>query len=248
MSNGKQEIRIGQLYPSGGIRDDEMRKMAPPDIRFITTRLPFKKTDLASGASLSDKLGYHAGLLADAQVSLIAFNCTSGSMISGPDEINRQIHKATGIPSVTTIEAVMQAIRATRMRRLILMTPYPSEVVQAEIRFLSAHGHEVVKAIGIPCEDPVSQGLIPGQTWVDLAHSVKDIECDGLLASCAGIQLADVIQTIENDFGRPVVASNQALLWACLQRLQVTTRPMAYGALLRGDFDNNYQADKTDAV
>src|SRR5690606_1850724 len=111
MRNTTPETRIGQLYPSGGIRDDEMRKMAPPNVRFITTRLPFKKTDLASGAQLSEQLALHAGLLADAQVSLIAFNCTSGSMVGGAERINQQIYQATDIPSVTTIEAVMEAIQ-----------------------------------------------------------------------------------------------------------------------------------------
>lgn len=234
-----QDIRIGQLYPSGGIRDDEMGKMAPPGVRFLTTRLPFQKTDLASGAKLSDQLAFHAELLAHAQVDLIAFNCTAGSMIGGPDRINQEILQATNISSITTIEAVMQALSAMRMRRIVLMTPYPDEVVQEEIRFLESHGYEVVKAIGVPCNDPVSQGLIPAQTWVSIASSVKGIEYDGLLASCAGIELAEVIQIIEDDLAKPLITSNQALLWACLRRLELSVRPQSYGALLRGEFDKN---------
>ena len=109
------KARIGQLYPSGGLCDYEPQIMAPPGVQFLTTRLSFPKARLEDDAALVNEIDVHAQLVADAQVNLIALNCTAASMVVGPDAINRRIMAATGIRSTTTIEAVMAAIEAARL-------------------------------------------------------------------------------------------------------------------------------------
>jgi len=92
------KARIGQLYPSGGLCDYEPQVMAPEGVQFLTTRLGFRKAGLEDDAAVARDLEPHAKLLADAQVQLVAFNCTAASLVAGPDVINRRITDATGIP------------------------------------------------------------------------------------------------------------------------------------------------------
>ena len=231
------KARIGQLYPSGGLCDHEPQLMAPAGVQFLTTRLGFRKSRLEDDMALVDGMESHARLLADARVDLIAFNCTAASMLVGPDEINRRIGAATGIRSVTTIEAVAAALEAAKLRRFALMTPYLPEVIAAETAYFGAHGYSVAAHAGIPCEDPVAQGTIPPERWRELARTLHDADCEGLLISCAGIQIAPVLGRIEREFGRPVIASNQALVWRCLGLLGLPDRPAGFGALLEGAFD-----------
>ena len=231
------KARIGQLYPSAGLCDYEPQAMAPEGVQFLTTRLSFRRARLEEDASLVNDIEVHARLVADARVSLIALNCTAASMVAGAESINRRIESATGIRSTTTIEAVMSALSAARMRRLALMTPYVPEVVAAETEFFKNHQLNVASHAGIPREDPVAQGSIPPQRWVELARTLRDTDCDGLLISCAGIQIASVLERIEKEFGRPVIASNQALVWHCLRLLGLPDRTAGFGALLAGEFD-----------
>jgi maleate isomerase len=229
--------RIGQLYPSGGLCDYELQAMAPAGVQFVTTRLAFRKAALKDVAELTRNVEAHARLLADAEVQLIAFNCTAASLIFGPDVINRRITAATGIASTTTIDAVLAALTVARVHRFALLTPYLTEVVAAEREFFEERGYRAVATAGLPCADPVTQGSVPPARWRELAHSLRDTDCDGLLISCAGIQIAEVLGAIEDDFGRPVIASNQALVWHCLRLLGLPDRPAGYGALLRGSFN-----------
>jgi maleate isomerase len=231
------KARIGQLYPSAGLCDYEPQAMAPEGVQFLTTRLTFRRARLEDDASLANDIEAHARLLADARVNLIALNCTAASMVSGPESINRRIQAATGIRSTTTIEAVLSALAAAGLRRFALMTPYVDEVVAAEIRFFHAHQLSVTAHAGLPCEDPVAQGSIPPQRWIELASSLRDADGDGLLISCAGIQIGPVLGRIEQEFGKPVIASNQALVWHCLRLLGLPDRTAGFGALLAGDFD-----------
>lgn len=211
--------------------------MAPSGVQFVTTRLSFRRARLEDDASLVNDIESHARLVADAQVSLVALNCTAAGMVVGPEAINRRISAATGIRSTTTIEAVMSAIEAVRMHRFALITPYVPEVVAAETAFFAAHGLTVAAHAGVPCEDPIAQGTIPAERWMELARTLHGTDCEGLLISCGGIQIAPVLARIEQEFGRPVIASNQALVWHCLRLLDLPDRPAGYGALLAGTFD-----------
>jgi maleate isomerase len=232
------KARIGQLYPSGGLCDYEPQIMAPAGVQFLTTRLSFRKSGLEDVAALVKDIETHAQLLADAQVDLIALNCTAASMAAEADAISRRVTAATGIRATTTMEAVLAALDAASLRRFALLTPYMPEVVAAETVYFQKRGLTVAGDAGVPCGDPVAQGSIPAERWLELARTLRATDCQGLLISCAGIQLAAVLGQIEREFGRPVITSNQALVWHCLRLLGVPDRPAGYGALLAGEFDH----------
>lgn len=223
--------RIGQLYPSGGLCDHEPQLMAPPGVRFVTTRVPFRQTSVEADRQFSEGLEAHAQLLADASVELLAINCTAATLLAGPENLRRRLFAATGLDSVSTIEAVIAGCRAQGMQRIGLLTPYPQEVIDVEREYFAGLGIEVVSALGRPCATPVEQGSLPAQTWLDLAQGFRGMVLDGVLISCAGIQVAEVLATIETRLQLPVVSSNQALVWMSLQRLGIgATRP-GYGSL-----------------
>lgn len=229
--------RIGQLYPSGGLCDFEPQRMAPPGVQFVTTRIGFRGTRLEDNLALIDGVDEHAQLLADARVDLIAFNCTAASLVVGPEAICRRITQATAIPATTTIQAVLDALAATKARRLVLVTAYPPEVTTTEIRFLEERGFEVPAWRAEECEHPVQQASVPAERWRELAVELKETPADALLISCAGIEIASVLQKIEDGFGRPVIASNQALVWHCLRLLGIPDPVPGFGSLLRREFD-----------
>jgi maleate isomerase len=226
--------RVGQLYPSGGLCDHEVQVMAPPGVRFLTTRVPFRRTGVADDRAFAEAVGDHAVLLADAAVDLIAVNCTAATMIAGPERVRRTVRERTGIEAVTTFEAVLGALAALDARRVALVTPYVAEVVEAEVRHLAEHGVAVVRTAGVPCRTPVEQGEIPAGRWLELAGGVRVDDVDVLLLSCAGIQVAPVIAALEARTGVPVVTSNQALLWLVLSTLGLPDRVTGYGELLAG--------------
>jgi maleate isomerase len=241
MSLGFGDVaRIGHLYPSGGLCDYEIQLMAPRGVQFVTTRLPFSRTGLQDDRRLLEDLEGHVRLLADAEVDLVAVNCTAATMLAGPDRIHQRIRAATGLRSTTTIEAVLAGLRAAGIRRPALVTPYPDDVVAAETAFLASEGLDVAWHAGPPCRTPVEQASIEPSTWLDIVRSAAGRATpsfDGVLISCAGARVAPVITDIERDLGVPVITSNQALLWYVLRLLDLSDRPQGFGALLSGTFD-----------
>lgn len=224
--------RVGQLYPSGGISDYELQRMAPEGMQVITTRMPFRDTSKKSDYLMLKEVEQHAQLLADAKVDVITFNCTAVSLMVGPEKINDRIEAETGIKSITTIEAVLDALEKSGARRLGLFTPYLDEVVFEEKRFLNSFGYEIVSEAHIPCLDPVAQGSIPPGRWANIVKDADLSNCDALLFSCSGIQISPVLSEIEKMSGRTVISSNSALLRSVLGRLDLGVNIKGYGRLL----------------
>jgi maleate isomerase len=229
--------RIGQIYPSGGLCDYEPQMMAPPGVQFLTTRITFRKTGIEDDLALVAQVDDASVLLGDAKVDLIAFNCTAASLAAGPDAINSRIARATGIRSTTTIEAVLAAMAATRMKKIALITAYPDEVVQVEHDFFARQGFSVEAEAHHACTNPFDQGTTDPSRWRDLAIGLKDRNFDGLLISCAGIQVGAVLEEIEQILGRPVVTSNQSLIWHCMRLLGIKDPVHGFGSLLAGQHD-----------
>lgn len=224
--------RIGHLYPSGGVADYEIMRMAPEGVQFLTTRMPFRRTGREDDLALLRDVETHAGLLADARVELVAFNCTAASLMAGPGVLEQRIETATGIPAVTTIDGVTRALTRLGARRIALFTPYPHEVIAEEIHYFDRLGITVTAQNHLPCATPLEQGEIPAQRWLDLALAIPTSDADALLFSCAGITISPVIERIEHATGLPVVTSNAALLRLVLDRLAWPAPVSGYGRLL----------------
>jgi len=56
-------------------------------------------------------------------------------------------------------------------------------------------------------------------------------EADGYFLSCAATSMIDAIEDVERRLDRPVVNSNQAVLWAALRRLEITEPIAGLGRL-----------------
>lgn len=224
--------RVGHLYPSGGINDPELQRMAPKGLDILTTRMPFRDTSRDSDAAFAQDLETHVALVADACVDLVAFNCTAASLIIGPDALRERIATATGLPSVTTIEAVMNALRAVGARKLALLTPYPAGVVDTELAYFTSRGLQVVAQTHLPCATPVEQGEISAERWIAALDGLDLSGADAVLFSCAGIRIADTIGALEARAGRPVITSNSALIWQICATLGTAAPDARFGRLM----------------
>ena len=60
----------------------------------------------------------------------------------------------------------------------------------------------------------------PPERWVALAVEHARDDADGYFLSCTNTTQIEAIEPIERKLGKPVVNSNQAVLWACMKRLR----------------------------
>ena len=60
------------------------------------------------------------------------------------EELVKQITEATGLPATTSIRSAIRALAHLGVRKVAVLTPYPQEIHQSALTFLTASGFHVV--------------------------------------------------------------------------------------------------------
>jgi maleate isomerase len=151
---------------------------------------------------------------------VIALACTAASFGRGveyEEELRRRMERASGgVPAITTIGAVVEALKAVKAKRITLASPYREETNQREKVFLEAFDFQVAKTAGL--NEPYMDQVLPERIY-RFVREIWDPSCDALFVSCTNFPVVPIIETLEEDLGVPVVTSNQATLWSALKVL-----------------------------
>jgi maleate isomerase len=216
--------RVGLVVPSlNVVVEDDLRRELPVDVGFHIARLRLRKTDgRVTQQALLDagrEAAAHATLLADAGMDAIALNCTGASISDGPAGAQRlceEMAAATQTPSTTTILSVVRALQTRGMKRIVHVCPFTAEFSTDEARYLRAAGFEVVESCGLNFTDArLAARLLPAEI-VTIAAQMDCAAADGLFLSCANIRAIEAVPLLQQRLGKPVVTSNQAVIWELL--------------------------------
>jgi maleate isomerase len=213
--------RVGMIIPSvNSMTEPQFNRFAPPGLGVHVARArvagPWKRPLDA----MAEEIATSAQLLADVAPDLIVFHCTDTSMTQGPQgegRILEIVRQATGIEAVATSRLVLEALQALGLRNLILLSPYKGN--GAVIAYLQATGFNVVHDVALALE-PLEFGRITPAQWSELASKHDRPEADGIFLSCTNTTQIEAIADIERTLDKPVVNSNQAVLWGCVRRLR----------------------------
>ena len=214
--------RIGLIIPSvNRMTEPQFNHYAPQGLGIHVARGRVAGEPRRTVAELSDEIAHAAGTLADAHPDLIVFHCTHTSMKEGADGERRiidLIRKTTGIDAVSTSSLVNDAMRALGLKRLVVLSPYMSNA--DIIAYLGAAGFTVVGDVALKCKSAAEFEAVTPQRWLELAKENDTPEADGIFLSCTNTTQIEAVEAIERELGKPVVNSNQAVLWGGLKRLK----------------------------
>jgi maleate isomerase len=215
--------RIGLIIPSSNrLTEPQLRHFAPLELGVHVTRLQMTGKRNRPLSALGDDIQRAADALADAKCDIIVFHCTGHAMEEGPDGDARTralIKNATGIEAISTASAIQEALDALQLKRLILLTPYDQDTNDHEIDYIRQIGLTVVHDVALALPGSDQYLAQPPERWVALAVEHARDDADGYFLSCTNTTQIEAIELIERKLGKPVVNSNQAVLWACMKRL-----------------------------
>jgi maleate cis-trans isomerase len=214
--------RIGLIIPSvNRMTEPQFNHYGPEGLGIHVARGRVAGRPSRTVAELTDEIAHAAGTLADAHPDLIVFHCTHTSMKEGADgeaRIINLIRKTTGIDALSTSSLVNDALRALGLRKLVVLSPYQSN--DNIIDYLAAAGFTVVNDVALKCKTAADFEAITPQCWLELAKENDRPDADGIFLSCTNTTQIEAVAAIEEALGKPVVNSNQAVLWGCLKRLK----------------------------
>ena len=213
--------RVGLIIPSSNrMVEQEMVRAFPSGVTAHITRLRMTGANRLAFEELLPRVEEAARALTDARCDVVAFHCTANSMEGGAEgeqQILVTLARAGAPGATTTITAIQRAFDALGAKRIVLITPYSESVTKHEAEFLHRAGYDVLSAKGSALAGSDAYCAAPAQFWRDRAIEAARADADAYLISCANISVFGVIAELEGKLGRPVVSSNQAVIWDALR-------------------------------
>ena len=173
-------------------------------------------------AGLDDVLG----LLTAARPDVVLYGCTSATLAMGLDydrAFSSRIAAKAAVPAVTAAGALVEALDDIGARVVGLCSPYTEELNREAAAFLESAGRQVVRAVA---PDRVlgnyGQGELTPQEVFDLGLRANRDGAEAIVMSCTDMRAVEVIEALEERTGKPVIASNQALMHCAVGRLGIS--------------------------
>jgi maleate cis-trans isomerase len=225
---------FGILVPSTNTTCEVEYCRLAPELQVHTGRLG-KGGNTPFSPSKDDDVAYQAKLLGDAKVEVIALAQTSASLFADDYDavtVKRMI-EASGVPSLTSAQAVGRALKALKASRVAMATPYSEEVIgRAKRYYETKYGVAVVASESLGATDAYAIGKMDAAMVEAAFRRIDRPEVDALVVPGGNFPTMDRIAAWERQFGKPVITTNQAALWAVLQAMKATTPLPGKGRLL----------------
>ncbi len=227
--------KLGVIIPSNNtILEPEFARMVPDGVSVHAARIltagttPEAILEMERNASRALR-ELHAGA-----VDVIAYACLATALVKGPGWAERfigEVVRDVELPATTAITATMDGLIALGATRVAVASPYPDEIHRLLPPFFEQHGIQVVRSQNLDIRDALEVCRVPSSTAYRLARQVNSPDAQGLCIVATDFQTVDIIAALECDLGKPVVTTNQALLWRALGLAGVGPAVTGYGRL-----------------
>ena len=158
-------------------------------------------------------------LVPGSPLDVVAFGCTSGGMVIGDETVFARIREARpDVACTTPMTSAFAALGALGARRVCLITPYIDSVADAMRAYIQDNGVEVPVAGSWSESDDTKVARISPDT---IKRAVLDLGAsdlvDAVFVACTSLRVAEIVEELEAEIGKPVTASNHAMVWHCLR-------------------------------
>jgi maleate isomerase len=144
-----------------------------------------------------------------------------------------KIEALAKVPATTSIVAGLEALKALSVRRVGLVNPYPSELNDALVAFMSHYGVRVEAVVSLGAEFTRIGDVSEADVYAAAKKAVQQAPAlEGLYLPCPQFPALDVIEAIESDFKIPAVGHLTSELWMALRKLNIRHPITGFGKLM----------------
>ncbi|MEU6405962.1 hypothetical protein [Streptomyces sp. NPDC046985] len=201
-------VRAGLLLPWANVAvETELSRLGLCHTVFHHARLvPASRTtaiDDSFWLGLREASGRALDSLSHVPLDAVMLACTSAGFTAGPP-------LPDGV--LTAFDALLRALTEAAVARVVLVTPYPALVTEAESAALTEAGVEVLAHASLGLSDGYP-AITPDQIMSLVGQLPQQAvgTADAVVLSCTGWHTLPVIAELEHRLGKPVLSSNLAL-------------------------------------
>jgi len=181
-----------------------------------------------------------ADLVVETSARLTAERGWQGVIVSGaPVEVLNpglllRLQESLDVPVTTALESCVEALRAFSARRVLLLTPFVESMNVLIRDYLAASGVEALSPLDTFNDYTDAMKAEPDEVYALTRKAFEaQSDVDAIYFQGAVLDPLKVLDRLENDLKKPIVASNPAMLWRILSQVRVSCSIPGHGQLLR---------------
>ena len=222
-------LRIGLMVPSSNTTmESEFYQNLLYGVSIHTARMNIVNTTFDDLTKMTDDIEGCTHLLKTVAPDIIVYGCTTGSLLKGKGydlQIEQRISEITGVPTVATASAVIEALKFKKLKNIAVVTPYTDDLNRKECEYLKEYGFKVSEIKGLNIIPNLDIGNCRPELSYRLGREIvkNNPNVDGLFISCTNFRTVEILESLQNDIGKPVISSNQASLWMTYRKTGLKT-------------------------
>jgi maleate isomerase len=240
-------VRIGVLTPHAALGPEaELPAMAPGRVVTCVARIPSDAaTVVVPGGDATSPSGLRAltapeliepaaELLGRGPIDAIGYASTSSAYAIGFDAeetLMAKLSQRVGIPVLATCASAVLALSVLGVERIALVDPpwFDDELNELGSAYFRSRGFDVVSSASAGLSQDAQQIDAPSVVEWTSRYVTDDVEA--VFMGGNGFRVTEAIAPLEDALRRPVLTSNQVLLWNLLATAGETFRIRGFGQL-----------------
>ena len=171
-------------------------------------------------------------ILPDQKIDCIAYGCTSGTIAAGYASIYEKVNSTKPNTKVTTpITSAINALKALKINKLCVFTPYTDEINQSVINYFKKENIEITGLTYFDIASDLDIGKVNPDHLFDVLSKIDLFNSDALFVSCTALPVLSIIKDLEKKINKIVLSSNQTLIWDTLKQIDFKSKIEGYGEL-----------------
>jgi maleate isomerase len=151
------------------------------------------------------------------------------------NELQDRISQASGLPAVTDMAGVIDAMHHSKLRTVAMATPFRQFINDRLVGYLQSEQITVThnKALGIERNTEIRRLPIPVEyQTAHQAYVEAPSKPDGLYIPCGGWGSMHNIEPLEQDLDTTVITWMNVMIWSTMKRCKVSGPIKGFGKLL----------------
>ena len=172
-------------------------------------------------------------ILPDEKLNTIAYGCTSGTITIGEDSVKEKILSAKPGSYVTTpVTSAIKAFKLMNIKKIALFTPYPDSVNKTILEYFTKKNIEVSSFASLNLNLDSEFANVDPNYILEISSKLETKNEDALFISCTALPVLNILDKLEQTIKKPVLSSNQTLIWDTIRSIGYKSPIKGYGKLL----------------
>ena len=171
-------------------------------------------------------------ILPDQKIDCVVYGCTSGTIAAGYSSIEQKVKLAKPEAKVTTPStAAIKALKKLNIKKLSIFTPYSKKLNDEVVDYFKKENFEVISNSYFDIESDIDIGKVDQSYLYEALLKIDLKDSDALFVSCTALPVLSIIDKLEKKLNKPVLSSNQALIWDTLENIGKNNSIQGFGKL-----------------